>query len=230
MQTRSEKTALEFYERLGPAGLAERTTPEWDAQIVAQLETLLPPASRILDLGCGYGRIAAPLVRRGHWVVAVDLCRNLLREGRTNARRVSLPISWVRGTMTSTPLATASFDTVVCLWTTFSELLDPLEQVSTLSEVLRVLRPGGRAVFEGPPYREATPDEIASGQRGGPGNRLLRFQVADAENWLYCHDESSLLHVSHAAGVDQPSVRIQPWAGRNRLVLEFSKPTPGAAG
>jgi len=54
MRSRSEKTALEFYERLGPAGLAERTTPDWDARIVSQLETRLPPASRILDLGCGY--------------------------------------------------------------------------------------------------------------------------------------------------------------------------------
>ncbi len=228
MPTRSEKTALEFYEQLGPAGLAELTAPDCDAQIVSQLETRLPPASRILDLGCGYGRIAAPLVRRGHRIVALDLCRSLLTEGRTNARRVSLPISWVRGTMTSTPLAAASFDVVLCLWTAYSELLDPLEQVSTLSEVLRVLRPGGRAVFEGPLYREATPEEIASGQRCGPDNRLLLFRVADAENWLYCHDESSLRSISHAAGVDQPSVHIQPWAGRNRIVLEFSKPTPSA--
>ena len=230
MRTRSEKTALEFYERLGPAGLAERTTPDWDAQIVSQLETRLPPASRILDLGCGYGRIALPLVRRGHRVVALDLCQNLLSQGRRDSRTASVPVSWVRGTMTSTPLAAASFNVVLCLWTALSELLDPLEQVSTLSEALRVLRPGGWAVFEGPPYREATPDEIASGQRRGPGNRLLRFEVADAKTWLYCHDESSLRSISHAAGVEHPSVHIQPWAGRDRLVLEFSKPAPRTTG
>ena len=51
MATRSEKTALEFYQRLGPAGLAELTTPDVDAEIVSQLATRLPPASRILDLG-----------------------------------------------------------------------------------------------------------------------------------------------------------------------------------
>jgi SAM-dependent methyltransferase len=229
MPTRSEKTALEFYERLGPAGMAERTTPDRDAQIVSQLAARLPPASRILDLGCGYGRIALPLVRLGYRVVALDLCRNLLTEGRHDAREASLPVSWLRATMTSIPLFAGSFDVVLCLWTAFSELLDPLEQLRALSEALRVLRPGGWALFEAPPYHEPTPDEIASGQRCGPGSRLLRFQVGDAANWLYCHDESSLRYISLAAGVDQPSVHIQPWAGRERLFLEFSKPYHAAA-
>jgi SAM-dependent methyltransferase len=127
--------------------------------------------------------------------------------------------------MTSIPLVAGSFDVVLCLWTALSELVDPLEQISTLSEALRVLRPGGWALFEAPPYREPTPDEIASGHRCGPGKRLLRFRVADAENWLYCHDESSLRHISLAAGVGHPSVHIRTWAGRERLLLQFSKPT-----
>jgi ubiquinone/menaquinone biosynthesis C-methylase UbiE len=229
MATRSEKTALEFYERLGPAGIVELTTPESDAETVSQLGTRLPPASRVLDLGCGYGRIALPLVRRGYRIVALDLCQNLLVQGRHDAHEASLPISWLRGTMRSIPIVAGSFDAVLCLWTAFFELVDPLEQLSTLSEVLRVLRPGGWALFEGPPYREPTSEEIASGQRCGPGHRVLHFRVADAENWLYCHDESSLRHVSLAAGVDQPSVHIQPWGGRERLLLEFSKPTLQAA-
>jgi len=229
MPTRSETKAVEFYERLGPTGLAELTTPDRDSQTVSQLATRLSQSFRILDLGCGYGRIALPLARRGHRVVALDLCRNLLGQGRDDARGASLPISWLRATMTSLPLVAGSFDAVLCLWTTFSELLDAREQLSALTEVVRVLRPGGWALIEGPIYREATPDEIASGERCGPGNRLIRFRVAEAENWLYCHDESSLRQIAVAAGVEQPAVRSKLWAGRERLLLEFSKPTPDAA-
>ncbi|MEV2237403.1 class I SAM-dependent methyltransferase [Micromonospora sp. NPDC049891] len=36
------------------------------------LDTLVPPASRILDAGCGTGRVGAELARRGHTVVGVD--------------------------------------------------------------------------------------------------------------------------------------------------------------
>ncbi len=96
------------------------------------------------------------------------------------------------------------------------QILDRDEQISTLSEVLRVIRPGGWALFEGPPYREPTSDEIESGKRFGPGNRLVRFALGNGENWLYCHDESSLRDISHAAGIDRPTVYSKPWAGRER--------------
>ncbi len=86
--------------------------------------------------------------------------------------------------MTALPLASHCFDVVLCLWTTLAELLDSREQVSALSEVLRILRPGGWALFEGPPYREPTADEVASGQRSGPGHRILRFRTESAESWL----------------------------------------------
>ncbi|MFY1576438.1 class I SAM-dependent methyltransferase [Verrucosispora sp. WMMD703] len=36
------------------------------------LDTLVPPASRILDAGCGTGRVGAELAARGHTVVGVD--------------------------------------------------------------------------------------------------------------------------------------------------------------
>ncbi|GIJ20745.1 class I SAM-dependent methyltransferase [Micromonospora lutea] len=36
------------------------------------LDTLVPPASRILDAGCGTGRVGAELARHGHTVVGVD--------------------------------------------------------------------------------------------------------------------------------------------------------------
>ncbi|MGD9957049.1 MAG: class I SAM-dependent methyltransferase [Candidatus Nanopelagicales bacterium] len=36
------------------------------------LDALVPPASRVLDAGCGTGRVGAELHRRGHTVVGVD--------------------------------------------------------------------------------------------------------------------------------------------------------------
>src|SRR4051794_15341727 len=36
------------------------------------VDALVPPASRILDAGCGSGRVGGELFRRGHQVVGVD--------------------------------------------------------------------------------------------------------------------------------------------------------------
>ena len=58
--TRSEHLSSEFYAQLGVDGLSARTEPERGVQIVSELENSLSSGSRVLDLGCGYGRIAVP--------------------------------------------------------------------------------------------------------------------------------------------------------------------------
>jgi SAM-dependent methyltransferase len=42
------------------------------------MDALLPPGSRVLDAGCGPGRVAAGLYERGHTVVGVDLDQTLI--------------------------------------------------------------------------------------------------------------------------------------------------------
>ncbi len=228
MPSRSERTALEFYEHLGPVGLAERTNPDWDTQVVSQILKQLPPAGRILDLGCGYGRIALPLAQFGYTIVALPPPRPLLQQGRRDSQETLSPVAWVRATMTALPIADQSFDVVLCLWTALFELLERREQVFALSESLRVLCPGGWALFEGPIYQEPTATQVASGHRFGPGNRFLRFEVGEAENWLFCHDESSLRDIAHEAGITQPTLYTGPWAGRERLFLRFESHGEGA--
>jgi SAM-dependent methyltransferase len=73
MTYESESISRAFYAALTPAGLAARTRTEWDEIILRDLAELLPRASRILDVGCGYGRLAVPLAVAGHQVKGLDL-------------------------------------------------------------------------------------------------------------------------------------------------------------
>ena len=51
---------------------------------------------RILDVGCGTGRHALSLARRGYEVVGVDLSEGLLARACQKARLESLDVSFVR--------------------------------------------------------------------------------------------------------------------------------------
>jgi 2-polyprenyl-3-methyl-5-hydroxy-6-metoxy-1,4-benzoquinol methylase len=46
------------------------------------LDAMVPPGSRILDAGCGTGRVAGALAARGHTVVGVDLDPALVEAAR----------------------------------------------------------------------------------------------------------------------------------------------------
>jgi ubiquinone/menaquinone biosynthesis C-methylase UbiE len=204
-----------LYRHLGAAGLASRTKPEWDAAIVDAVVALLPPSGDVLDVGCGYGRIAIPLARRGYRVTGLDLSRTLLRAARRDARAANLVIRFDEGSMTALPYPDAAFDACVCLWSAFNELLEPSEQVQALAEMRRVLRPGGPGIVEGPVPEPATRDDPVGTSRIASDTILGRTQLR------YVHDETTLTNAARAAGLSEIRVDVRRWAGRERQILRF---------
>jgi SAM-dependent methyltransferase len=220
----SEEISRSFDAELGAVGLANRTRPEWDARIVAAVVGLLPPQARVLDVGCGYGRIALPLARAGFDVEGLDLAENLIDAARRSARNAGLRIGFTVGSMARLPHATASFDAAICLWSAFHELLDEESQAQTVSELWRVLRPGGWALIEGPLFEEPTEPDIRSGARGSAEHRIVWGLVEGGLNPHYAHDVRSLSRVCAAADVPHFEVFERAWGGRQRLFLRLDKP------
>ncbi len=102
----------------------------------------LPPRVRILDIGCGTGRLLKLLGTRFPQVdlTGLDLAENMLRQA---AERLPSSVCLVQGDAEQLPFADASFDLVVSS-STF-QWLDPL--AACFNEVRRVLCPEGRFVF-----------------------------------------------------------------------------------
>jgi SAM-dependent methyltransferase len=221
--SRSEDLSREFYLRLGAERLALRTRPEWDAQIVAALAELLPPAARVLDVGCGYGRIALPLARRGYHVDGIDLAPNLVDAARAAAEDEGVDIRFTVGSMVELPYPDESFDATLCLWSAFNELIDADEQAAALAEMWRVTAPGGFALLEGGRYTDPTEEELRNGVRRGPEHREDWNLVEGLVNPHYRHDERSFARLCRAAGIGDFAVFEREWGGRERLFLRVGK-------
>lgn len=195
MTYESESISRAFYAALTPAGLAGRTRTEWDEIILRDLAELVPRASRILDVGCGYGRLAVPLAVAGHQVKGLDLSPTMIMAAQENAAAAGVSIPFVVGSMTDLPYDEGSFDVVLCLWSAFHELLEVDAQTLAIQEITRArlrveeLPLAGEAVRvavtrpfraddavarhpRGPKWRRAP--GVANEQRSEPGSDMAR--------------------------------------------------------
>jgi ubiquinone/menaquinone biosynthesis C-methylase UbiE len=106
-------------------------------------QTIEAARELVLEVGVGSG-LNLPLygaaVTR---VVAVDPSPELLALARTQASDMVVPVSLIRASAERLPFANAVFDTVVMTWTLCS-IPNP---IAALTEMRRVLRPGGRLLF-----------------------------------------------------------------------------------
>ena len=50
------------------------------------LTRLVPPPSRVLDAGCGFGRVASKLTRLGHTAIGVDADEHLIALAREDTQ------------------------------------------------------------------------------------------------------------------------------------------------
>lgn len=126
-------------------GFTDGADPEYEEQILPMAISELVGFERVLDVGCGDGQIGRALNRvHGSRVIGVDPTWNQVAVAKARSDRDStLAMQVARAEAARLPFVDESFDAVVaCL--VFEHISDV---DSAISEVARVLRPGGRFAF-----------------------------------------------------------------------------------
>jgi SAM-dependent methyltransferase len=102
----------------------------------------LAPGARLLDAGCGSGRMLDELARYGR-VTGVDLSSEAVASARARGHEV------VRAAIEAMPFDEGTFDLVSCL----DVIEHTPDDLATLAELRRVTRPGGLLVATVPAYQ-----------------------------------------------------------------------------
>jgi ubiquinone/menaquinone biosynthesis C-methylase UbiE len=128
-----------FYDWENAQTVARRDVAFWCRLAAAQ-------AGPILELGCGTGRIALPVVKSGTRLIGIDRSAPMLDRARRRLRRARLAdrALLVRGDIRDLPFRTrARFGCVMAPYGILQSLTRERDLKATLESVARVLRRGG---------------------------------------------------------------------------------------
>ncbi len=116
-----------------------------DAALTQRFVTALGEAARgsVLDVACGPGILSAAIAKSARDVVAFDLTPEMLKKAAQRCNEAGLAnVSFREGNATELPFADGAFDAVMTRLSVHH--FDRPSRV--MSEIFRVLRPGGRFV------------------------------------------------------------------------------------
>ncbi len=103
----------------------------------------LPPGGRLLELGCGAGRLTGRLRQPGRELVACDIAPNMLARARARFPDVHFECC----DAAQLPFADAEFDAVFFGFNGLDCLLPFARREQCLREMRRALKPGGTLLF-----------------------------------------------------------------------------------
>lgn len=106
--------------------------------------SLVTPGMRVLELGCGTGRVAIPMARAGAIVTGVDASPSML----DRARAKSGDVEWVLADIRTFALGRADYALAVLAFNTINVLVERADTIACLARAREHLAPGGRIVVD----------------------------------------------------------------------------------
>ena len=128
----------------------------WTKSTVAEVDFLIeelsiPPAGKILDVGCWTRRHSIELARRGYSVTGLDRSHEMLARDAASAEAAGVGVNLIRSDAAQVSLP-EKYDGAICLCEGAFGLLgakdDPIGQpLSIHSNISRSLKPGAKALL-----------------------------------------------------------------------------------
>ncbi len=142
------------------------------------------PVKSILDLGCGTGNHAIPLVKRGYQVTGIDLSESMLEHARTKIRNIKEKklLKLIKGDVRSFKVA-QDFDAAIMMFAVLGYQLENSDISSTLKCVRKHLKKDGIFIFDvwyGPAVLHDKPSQRIK-IFPTPKGRVLRIASGDLD-------------------------------------------------
>ncbi|MFC1489835.1 class I SAM-dependent methyltransferase [Candidatus Latescibacterota bacterium] len=143
MKKKEKKQTPWYEEYFGPDYIVIDEQKNNLKEVKFLLEVLrLKKGSKLLDVGCGYGRHIAPLAKHGVDVTGCDLSPHMLTEAQKKLKKIGKTNKLVRCDMRSLPFG-KKFDFACNMFNSFGYFESEDDNFRVLKSISDVLKPGG---------------------------------------------------------------------------------------
>lgn len=116
-------------------------------EFVQHLGIAFTPQDRVVEIGCGAGRMTRAIASRAASVTAIDVSAEMLARARELNPHLA-NVTWVQGDGTSLSVVGDGEADAVFSHVVFQHVPDPAITLGYVGEIGRILRPGGWAAFQ----------------------------------------------------------------------------------
>lgn len=185
---------------------------------------------RLIDLGCGTGRLLMHFARKGFDCLGVDLSEAMLAVAAEKVRQEQLNVRLLKANVVELlDVPDGAFDYAACLFSTLGMVRGEENRRKVLAQVARVLKPGG--VFVLHVHNRRFRFGRGLGKRGKErGDRTMPQAHGGAELTLHHFTRGEILGLLAGAGFSARAVRPVSLAADGRLPAPWLFPAVRAYG
>ena len=197
----------QFYD--GLADTYHALYPDWGSAVRAQGQALHRLLSRwhaspadIADVACGIGTQLLGLADLGHRVFGADISARAVQRARRECAAAGVPAALSVADMRKVPLTGSCVDAVICADNALPHLLADGDALAALTEMSRILRPGGTVLITTRDYDHvltAPPSSTLPQVFRSSQGRIISFQLW---TWRAGTDVYDLEHFQVHEGAD----------------------------
>ncbi len=211
-----------------PAAEIETQAAYWEREGISKTFThpvnttwlgrYLPPGARILDYGCGYGRVAALLHEQGYEVVGVDPAAAMVEK----ARGLCPQLSFRQIAPPGVPFDDGSFDGAL-LFAVLTCIPADDDQRAVVDELRRVERPGGLLYISDYWLQTDRRNRDRYDRYMGPNRTYGVFEVSEGVAVRHHSREWIASLVSRWEQVAAADIWVVPFFGSRGAMVEFAR-------